>query len=148
MQNYFENEIKNMERELVRLKTAAQRSSAVVSTVSQSVDISISLSLNAAQTSASGQVRYRISTESDALVSMTLAKYYDDVNIGWQVPRATRVIILEKSVMGSDIIATIIGTGTQGANSDVSTLINGGSVTLTTTMTVMATDNFTIERIN
>lgn len=148
MQDYFENEIKRTEQELVDLKTAQQKFAGVVPILSKSINVSIPLKLNSSKTAATGTQLYRITTAQDSILVATLAKYYDNVYVEMQVPQATRQMTARLGKISNNVYILDVGAfGTAGANSDVTTLINGGSVTLTNTLTVQSTNDFTLEAI-
>lgn len=145
MQSYFESEIKRTEQELVDLKTAQQKFAGVVPTLSKYIDVSIPLSLNSSQTTASGSKIYKITTSDDAIIVPTLSKYYDDVTKYLWTPRATRAMTMQFGRLSDGVYIILVQAfGTEGSGSDVSTLINGGSVTLTNRLTVQATNDFTL----
>lgn len=148
MDNYFDSELNKIEREIKQLKTAQQKFAGQVPTIAKSVSISIPLSLNASQTAASGSAMYRITTTSDTYLMATLAKYYDDITLNTSYPVKTRSMILRLGKYNSNqYLILIYARGTGGSDSDVSTLKNGGSVTLTNTLTVRGTDEFSLEAI-
>lgn len=146
MDNYFERELMNIEREIRQLKTSQQKFAGQVPTTFQSISIRIPLRLNSSRTSASGQARYRITTVQNSFVVATLAKYYDNILVFSELPRKTRSMSLVIGKASANVyIVQILANGTEGANSDVATLINGGSVELENTLTVQSTDEFTVE---
>lgn len=145
MENYFNNETARMTREITTLKTAAQKSSGQIEMASKSISVSIPLSLNASQTSASGSAYFVIKSSKPVISFVTLDHYYDDITKANLTPRQTRSLSIVKYVAPNGIGVRVLGYGTQGPNSDVTTLINGGSVTLTATMTINCTDDFNIE---
>jgi hypothetical protein len=143
MDNYFDREILQMERELLRLKTSQQKFAGSVPTIKKSLQISVPLALTAGGMTARGQIYCKIVPESTALVYPTLAKYYDDVLLFPYVEDRTRSFFMEMFRNGDDLYLEIIAYGTNyGQNNDVATLKNGGSVSLTNTITVVSTDNF------
>lgn len=145
MENYFNSQIASMSREITTLKTASQKSAGQIEVASKSINISIPLSLNASQTTASGDIYFLIKSSKPVISFVTLDHYYDDIAKANLTPRQTRSLSVSKYVSPNGIGIRVLGYGTQGPNSDVSTLINGGSVTLTATMTVKCTDDFSIE---
>lgn len=148
MDNYFEREIMAMERELHQLKTAQQKSAVLVPTKSKSLSFSVSLHLNSYSSGAYGSASFKVTTSNDCLIIPTLAKYYDNISLSEYIPLKTRymVITIGKLAQNSYLI-TLSARGTEGANSDVTTLQNGGSVVLDNTITVQGTDDFTLEQI-
>lgn len=142
MDNYFVNEIERTERELLALKTSIVKSGSVVAMLKKSIGYSIPLALNAAQTSATGYVYFKVTVDNDCMVNVTLNKYIDNLNLVFEAAPLTRVVICKYQKM-SDLEYMIILRGI-GDSNDINTLRNGGSVTLTGTVTVTATDNFSL----
>lgn len=148
MDNYFDREILQMERELLRLKTSQQKFAGSVPTVKKSIQISVPLALAGGGMTARGQIYCKIVPENTALVYPTLSKYYDDVLLFPYVEDRTRSFSMEMYHNGDDLYLEIRAIGTNyGQNNDVDTLRNGGSVSLTNTITVVATDDFEMEII-
>ena len=148
MDGYFEQEISYLERELSRLKTAAQRSSGTVETISKTVKVNISLSMNQAQTACSGYAYYTVEPESDSVVNATLDWYYEDVSVEWRPYRTGRAMSLKRFMLPDRRICVEIradGSDWSGDNSDdLSKLKNGQSVSLSVNLTVQCTDKFTM----
>ena len=150
MQDYFEHEFSQMEKELTQLKTSMLRSASEIAFEKKSIQVNIPLSLNSSQTSANGSVVFQVNSNSTLLVFPTLSQYYDDISLAGRIPNETRWLQVNEGMMndGTELIE-VYGNGTQtGTNNDVETLINGGSVTLNATLTVYATDSFTLEQIS
>lgn len=150
MQNYFDRELSQMEKELLRLKTSQQKFAGSVPTIEKSIQISIPLGLNSSQTVAEGEKLYKIISEGNVLAFPTLAKYYDDITKSTSVWALTRYFTLRLGILDGNFCFLIYAQGTgfgYGQNSDVQTLINGGTVTLQNTLTVAATDDFTLEEV-
>ena len=97
MENYFSSEIKTIKRELTRLKTSMNKSAGVVQTVAQSVDMNIPLQLAYSGSSAIGYKYYRIITEKDAIVSINLEWYSENVLIDYEVPSTVRRITVAEN---------------------------------------------------
>lgn len=149
MDNYFEREIMALEREIRQLKTAQQKSAGQVPTVSHSAQVQIPLRLNSSQTTASGTAIFRVTTPQNSYIVVTLAKYYDNILVSARVPRETRNMVSRLGKIDQNTyLIELLANGTEGANSDVTTLRNGGSVTLENTLTVQCTDEFTLEQIS
>lgn len=149
MENYFSSEIKTIKRELTRLKTSMNKSAGVVQTVAQSVDMNIPLQLAYSGSSAIGYKYYRIITEKDAIVSINLEWYSENVLIDYEVPSTVRRITVAEREQGGIRRITITAHGSEyGTNSDVSRLKRGETVTINNKLTVRATCNFTIEEAN
>lgn len=145
MEEYFTKEIKRIKQELTDLKTTSQKSAGVIPTTSQTVSVSIPLSLNAAGTSASGHVAYTVTPENGAIIVSTLDHYYDDITKVVDFPATTRSIVLMQNALNNDeYILYLYGRGD--AN-DRSTLSGGGSVSLTAQLTVRSTANFIMEAL-
>lgn len=149
MENYFSSEIKTIQRELTRLKTSMNKSAGVVQTVAQSVDMTIPLQLAYSGTSAIGYKYYRIVTDKNAIVSINLEWYSENVLIDYEVPSTVRKINIAESEQGGVRRIAITAHGSQfGTNSDVSRLERGETVTINNRLTVRATCNFVIEEVN
>lgn len=149
MDNYFEHEIMTLERELRQLKTAQQKSAGQVPTVYQTTSIQIPLHLGSSQSTARGEATFKITTPKSSYIIATLAKYFDNVLVSAKVPRETRSMIITLGKLSENSYSVhIIANGTEGANSDVTTLRDGGSVVLENSLTVQSTDNFTLEQIS
>lgn len=144
MENYFDNEIKNMKRELTQLKTAAQTSAGTVPTVSHSLSISMPLHL-ANPYLAKGNAYVRVSATSDTILMVTLDSYFDDITKTMDFPATTRRTYMIMDYKGNG--ETLIYIDFTGNASDRSTLSGGGSVTVTKQLTVRATEEFTMEII-
>lgn len=143
MQNYFDNEIRNLERELLALKTAATVSSIPLELVEKSIQISIPLHLSVYQTTATGAVAYKILSDSEIIIYPYLSWYYEDVyNV--EVKGEYRHLKLSNLYQGS---APEILIDARGSENDIQNMIGGASVTLTATLTVVATRNFELEKI-
>lgn len=144
MENYFSNEINHVKKELTRLKTTAQKSAGNIKTASQSIQVNMSLSLRE-PFGAMGEAHYKIITESNALASFTLDKYYDDIHYDLLPiihPRERHILPLQ---IDANTIYLVIQA--QGDGNDIQTLTDGGSVTITSTLTVRCTAPFTIEQV-
>jgi len=145
MYNYFDEEVKRIERELVQLATASQKSASVVPTIAKTVSFDVPLSLAASGYSSYGETTYRIVPNSESLMSVTLDQYYEDIVANHVVPPTTRIVrvIFGKNVAGQYITRIYIN----GKDSDTQTLRGGGSVSVNVKMTVRATDDFRVEAI-
>lgn len=149
MDNYFNSEITRIEKELTQIKTSMSKSASVVQTVVDSIDVNVPLSLNSAQTNATGSKSYRVRPEKDAIIVYTLNWYSENVLTDHLIPRPVRKVYIEDSDVDGNRIITINAVGTQaGENSDVQKLINGQSVSIDTKLTIRATCNFTVEAIS
>ena len=151
MDNYFENEILRIERELSQLKTAAQRSSSVIDTVSQTIPVSVPLSTNASQTICRGEIGYSLEADTNSILDITLDWYHQDVSLEWQVPRISRRIGVYKSELTDGKIGILVfayGTNwSPDGSDDLSRLKRGESVSITANMTIQSTNNFVVRQI-
>lgn len=146
MNDYFEREFLALERELLRLKTSAQRSSGTVVTTKTVQPISVQLvDLN---TYCRGYTYYVIEPETDSIVNITLDWYYEDVSKEWQVPRVSRSFGVNKIIQPSGkIILEFYAYGTTWStdnSDDLSRLRNGETVIITANATIQSTNEFTI----
>lgn len=145
MDNYFSSEITRIEKELTQLKTSNSKSAGVIQTVAQTIDVEVPLTLNAAQTYASGTRKYRITPEKGAIIVCTLDWYSGNPLVDHQVPRTVRSITFEQYDINGDRLVEFLAKGTQyGANNDVQRLINGESVSITAKLTIRATCDFVV----
>lgn len=143
MQDYFDNEIKYLDKELTRLKTSMTKSSGSILTVVKSVNFSISLE-STGFLRPSGTTKFILHTDENALFHVTLDSYYDDVMKeldGRYLTRQKYPIIANRF---GNIRIDVRGLGTI---DDEATIQGGGSVTLTGTMTVQCTNEFTLEQV-
>lgn len=145
MSNYFDNEIKQLDRELLDIKTSGQKSSSVVPTVAKTFKVDIDLKLTSL-TDCSGLAEYKVITPTDSLMMVTLDKYYDDISQSAVYPRVTRETYWFRT-QGSDGVDHV-NIETIGTRADAETLAGGGTVTVTTEVTIRCTNNFTVERIS
>lgn len=146
MQNYFDREITQLQKELLRLKTSQQKFAGQVPTISKSINFNIPLRISTSGFSAIGQKNFRIVVNNNAFFTSTLSTYYDDVTKHATVPLETRYMTIQNTFMGGSYYVRVFAHGTEsGANSDLATLRNGGSVSLTNKLTIICTDDFTIE---
>lgn len=145
MNNYFDEEIKRVERELLQLATASQKSASVTPTIAKTTSFNIPLSLAASGYSSYGETTYKIIPRSGSLLSVTLDRYYDDIIDNHVVPPTTRIVrvIFGKNTAGSYIARIYVN----GNNSDTQTLKGGGSVNVPVKMTVRSTDDFSVEAL-
>lgn len=149
MDNYFEREIMTLEREIRQLKTAQQKSAGQVPTIFKTISFNVSLSLDSSQTMARGSAAFKVATANNCLIIPTLTKYYDNVALAEYIPLKTRYMTITIGKLAQNTyLIELSARGTEGANSDVSTLIGGGSVVLDNTLTVQSTDEFTLEQIS
>lgn len=143
MQDYFDNEIKHLTRELTALKTSMVKSSGSILSVSKSYNFSIPLQ-SSGFLYPSGTVKFVLHTDGNALFHVTLDSYYDDVMKqldGSDLTRLKYVVIAQRF---GNIRIDVRGLGTK---DDEATIRGGGSVTLTGAMTIQCTNEFTLEAV-
>lgn len=140
MQNYFEREITTIEKELLWLKTSVVKSGAVVTSEVKSVDYNIPLQL-ASATNATGAANFKLKINDDAIFEPTLDVYYDDITVG-PLGNTRRRTVQTFWLTGEEYILNVRAWGD---SNDITTLQNGGSVTMSGTLTVTCTDDFTLE---
>lgn len=148
MENYFESEILRIEREILAIKTSQQKFAGEVPLVTKTGSVSINLSITSDIVPAAiGQQAFRLTFQNTAFFVPTLAHYYDNANLSEDFPRTTRYMYFTIGKINSNqYIILVKAYGTQWTeNSDAEVIRRGGSVTLTNTLTVQATDNFTLE---
>lgn len=145
MEEYFTREIKRIRRELTDLKTTDQKSAGVVPTTTQTISVSIPLTLSSSDM-ASGTAHIKVVTGADALIMATLDSYYGDITQATNYPATTRGVQLLQDYLGEGII--VIRLVAEGNADDRSTLSGGGSVSITKQLTVRATEPFSLEQIN
>lgn len=141
MQDYFEAEVKRAEKELVALKTSMLKSSGSIMTISKSINFSIDLQ-STGGSRPSGITKFVINTNSNALFQATLDSYYDDVMQELSGRYLTRQKYIAIANRFGDIRIDVRGVGTR---DDETTIRGGGTVTLTGTLTVQCTNDFTLE---
>lgn len=147
MDNYLDREIKQLNKEILALKTSAQKSAGIVPTVMQTFGVTIQLRIQStAPLSCSGMAEYVITTENDALLMVTLDKYYDDITKVSDDPRTTRNADLYLSKYNDGKMSLIVSS--YGTYDDAVTIQDGGSVSISRQVTIRCTSDFTIERIN
>jgi len=148
MNNYFDRELKYLERELTHLKTARQKSATAVGLISHSVNVSIPLSLNSSQTSATGFRAYAIDNgEYDQLATATLDWYIDNIYDYWKPTRladSARKASVQMGIYRNSQTVVVRGTG---SHADIETLKGGGSVSVNVTLTVTSTGDFTLRSL-
>lgn len=149
MNNYFENELANLEREVTNLKTSAQKSSTLTKTISKTISITVQLQwedISYPNGSARAEVAYEIETEKDAIIIPTLSWYYED--IFEQEFGPTRVIEMTKGILNTGnygVYLYFMGSE-EGDNSDAARTKRGETVLVSVDLTVVCTQDFTITR--
>jgi len=145
MQNYFDNELKNIERELTQLKTGMVKSAGVIESISKTVNISVPLELSGSGLTASGEKNYRVYIEKASIVLVTLDWYHEDVTKEWEAQRTSRRARAYKmDFPNGDAGITLVISG---KDDDVTQLKNGYSVSVAVKLTVTCTSDFSIEEI-
>lgn len=144
MNNYFDLEIKNTERELMNLRCAMQKTAGVI--VLHKEEITLNVAVESDGLGAPQKIVYiKINSDSqkDALYFATLDKYYDD-DLG---PGRTeyslyrhRWVSVRETGDGLVVHLTVIGD-----EKDRQTIIDGGSVVIPVQLTVCGTDLFSLE---
>lgn len=145
MENYFDTEIKRLKKEILQLKYGGQKSAQALSTVVKTESLTLDLALSGSD-EVTAMAAWEVTTKSEALVSATLDKYYDDITINdhW-APERSRSRKLH--VFISSPTSFIIGITMRGDNSDVVSIRDqGGSVSMSATLTVRCIGEFTMER--
>lgn len=143
MQDYFDNEIKHLTRELTALKTSMVKSSGSILSVSKSYNFSIPLQ-SSGFLRPSGLTKFILHTDNNALFHVTLDSYYDDVMKQLDGRYLTRQKYPMVARRFGNIRIDVRGLGTK---DDETTIQGGGSVTLTGVMTIQCTNEFTLEAI-
>lgn len=151
MQNYFDNELLNIERELTQLKTGTVKSAAVIDSISKTINISVPLSISSSGLVATGEKNYRVSLPKPSIVISTLDWYHGDVTKEWEAQRTSRrARIHQMDFPNGDTGITIVITGTDYSTNntdDLSRLKNGESVSVPVQLTVTCTNDFNLEEI-
>lgn len=142
MQEYFEQEITAIEKELRWLKTSAVKSGATITSISKSLPYNIPLELTSS-TNAAGSARFRLTVDDNANFNATLDKYFDNIVAGPYGDSRRRAV--EVSYISSGVY--VIRVYARGDSNDISTLERGGQATMGGTLTVCCTDNFVLEAI-
>lgn len=149
MDNYFSSEIKNIKNELTRIKTSMRKSAGVIQTVVKTIDVGVQLSLASSGTQARGYKYYSIVTDQDAVVSVSLEWYSENILVDYQIPRIVRSSFVSEREQNGTMRITIGAYGTEfGTNNDVSRLERGETVIINNKLTVRATTNFVIREEN
>jgi len=143
MQEYFERELKMMEKELTALKTSMRKSAGVIVTAQKEITLNVSLELNTAQTICNGEKSVRIVTDNPALIIPTLDKYenniYYDPTLATQDGWASVTLVVTPS--GKELANVFV----RGSDADTQTLKDGGTVVKTVKLTVRCSDDFYME---
>lgn len=141
MENYFNNEITRIEKELTALKTAKAASSMSLELFTKSVDISIPLHLSDYRT-ATGAVAYAVNSDDNIIIWPTLDWYFDSV---YDVNRTDEYRFLKIKNCYKDGKSQLL-INARGSEDDIHIMVGGGSVTLKARLTVIGTRDFTLEK--
>lgn len=151
MQDYFEHEITQAKKELTRLKTSSQKSSANARIIEQTVNISVNLAwedISVPYGSARAEVFYETIPDGPAIVNSTLDWYYADINESYNTTYSTRQIKLRPCILpngNQGVRIYFIGTE-NGPNSDAARAKNGETITMSVNLTVKSTNLITVRR--
>lgn len=151
MQDYFEHEITQAKKELTRLKTSAQKSSANARIIEQTVNISVNLEwedISYPYGSARAEVFYETIPDGPAIVNSTLDWYYADINESYNTAYSTRQIRLRPCILPNGnrgVRIYFIGTEND-PNSDAVRVKNGETITMSVNLTVKSTNLITVRR--
>jgi hypothetical protein len=152
MEQYFDNEIKNMERELLYLKTASQKSASAIKTISKTVSVSANLEyqdISWPTGSARANKWYKVTTSDDAIIIPTLSWYHGDVTQAADIEYVTRKIQMATGIIDGNFTIGLYFVGTEkGDNSDAARTKRGETVTVTVDLTVLCTQDFQIQEVN
>lgn len=141
MENYFDSEIKYLEKELIALKTSMQRSAGVVPIVRKTLALSIPLELNSAQTLSNGEVAVKVTTGGDsALIIPTLDKYENNIYYDptFAIQDGWANVELGVTPSGGQLVNVFV----RGSDSDTQALISGGTVVKSVKLTVQCSEEF------
>lgn len=146
MEDYFEQEIKQLNQEILYLKTSVQRSAGAVPIISKTITVEIPLVLKGDIIyTCSGRVDYVITPDGDSPIMATLDRYFDDITKATTSPPQTRQANVILGGRTDERIALVVTA--QGDRNDVATLQGVGSVTLSYQLTIRAMNDFIIERL-
>lgn len=149
MQNYFENEVKNVERELLWLKTSGQKSASAIDTASEKISLNVNLEyqeISYLTGSARASKWYRVRTDDDAIIVPTLSWYYGDISQAANPEFTTREIQMSTGIMNGVFVIGLYFIGTEkGDNSDAARVKRGETVTVSVDLNIVCTSEFTVE---
>ena len=145
MQDYFENEIKRLEKEILFLKSSMKKNAGVIGLYRQYIELPMVLQ-DTGGVVPSNKTYIKINTNNiNQLFFITFDKYYDDTlapgktEFGYYRQRYHQLRVLNGNLM---IKAVALGT-----YADQATIEGGGTVSLPIKMTVYSTDEFTLEQV-
>lgn len=150
MQEYFERELSNMERELRYLKTSSQRSAGAMVISSQTLQLSVPLQyihdppLN---DQARAEKWFEIITDSEQLIVPTLSWYFQDLSQASSTIFTTRVIELWPTILpNGNYGVNLYFIGSElGDNNDAERLKNGESINIDVDLTIRCTNDFIVQ---
>lgn len=149
MDNYFDREIKNMEGELLTLKTSAQKSAIVAQTVDKTIPITVTLRNEGSATypTARAEKHYQINTTGDAIIIPTLDWYFQDITKAADTFYTTRQLELFHVTLpnGKDGLRIYIYGTENFAGSDGDRVGQGQTVQVSFNLTIRSTADFTVE---
>lgn len=152
MENYFDREIKGIERELLYLKTSAQKSAGVVKTVSKTLPITVTLvdDHSASYPTARAWKHYQINSDETAITIPSLDWYFQDITKASTSFYTTRQIEMCHVILpnGKDGLRLHIFGTENSPGSDGERVGNGETVRVSFNLTVRSTADFTIEEYN
>lgn len=140
MQDYFENELTMIEKEIRWLKTSLVKSGATITSIIKSVDYSIPLQLVGG--GAKGSANFLINVDEACILVPNLDWYYKDIS---QAMTGTRTASCTLKWLSD--LQYIVTVEVSGDANDISTLSGGGSVTLTGVLSVCSSGDFTLEAV-
>lgn len=151
MQDYFENEVKRVERELLWLKTSGQKSASAIATTSRTLHLNVNLQyeeISWPTGSARASKWFQVVPENDAIIIPTLSWYHGDINQAADIEIMTREIRLDIGIVNGKYTIGLYFIGTEkGDNSDAARTKRGETVTVSVDLTVVSTSNFTITEV-
>lgn len=147
MNDYFEREIKSLEREIIALKTSTQKSAGNLELISKTIHISIPLELDEYQTGASGSKTYIVRKDSEEIVVAYLDWYTDDITKDWMDTYLQGSVRAGRINHGVYNGADVFRVSAYGNRNDIDAMIGGASITISMNMTVKCTNNFSLEAI-
>lgn len=150
MQDYFEREISNMERELRYLKTSSQRSAGSMVISSQTLNLSVPLQYihnPPLDDKARAEKWFEVVTEGEQLIVPTLSWYFQDLSQASSTIFTTRMIELWQTILPNGnygVYLYFIGSEI-GDNNDAERLKNGETINVDVDLTIRCTNNFVVQ---
>jgi len=145
MQNYFENEIKRLENELLYLKSSMKKTAGVIGLYRQYIEVPMVLEDDG------GVVPYKITfykvvaNSIDQLFFVTIDEYYgDNLAPGNTRYGQVRYKYVQTRIQNNQLLLRLVARGTY---DDQATIEGGGTVNLPIKMTVYSTDEFSLEPV-